>query len=116
MQISKKRGLAAALVVGAFATVGCQTPEAAFPGYANSVRAAAGVAALDGQGPDGGRIYDFARAHSQEMCQAGYIFHSDLSKYPGSWGRLDENVGVNLFPANDSANWTPRLAAVPRAG
>jgi uncharacterized protein YkwD len=42
----------------------------------------------------GHRLLSDARAHSREMADAGYIFHSDLAL--GRWDRVGEVVGVAI--------------------
>jgi hypothetical protein len=66
--------------------------EAAFVAALNDVRIANGLPPFTVD-PE---LADLARAHAQEMADAGDIFHANpiSAGYTGEWAKLGENVGV----------------------
>ena len=72
--------------------------EAAFVSRINNLRANAGLPTLtvDVQ------LANLARAHTQEMADAGYIFHASplAAGYTGPWLRMGENVGFGPSVSN----------------
>jgi len=66
--------------------------EAAFVTALDNVRARAGLPPFIVNPA----LSDLARAHAQEMADAGEIFHADpiSAGYAGPWSKIGENVGV----------------------